>query len=164
MAPATKPIFRLTLLAAIALVSGCYQFHLVGPSEPDPVTPPQSVSVTVEYRQPGSCAPDSSDCQVPVVFSGSWMNRAATFSLTRVGTTQAWRGTAYAVPVNFPPRGGPYSVQVYDPLLKNDPCQGYTAQRLVVGGESVRSLADENTPQARGLIYVDTEGHGRNVY
>jgi len=159
-----KRIFRLALPTVATLASGCYQFHLVGPSQPDPVTPPQSVSVTVEYRQPHLCAPDSSDCQAAVLFSGSWMDRAAAFSLTRVGTTDAWRGTAYAVPVNFPPRGAAYSVQIYDPLLKDDSSQGRTAQRLVIGGETVRSVADENTPQAHGFVYVDAEGRGRNVY
>ena len=164
MAPAMKRVLRLILITTAAVAGGCYQFHLVGPSQPDPVTPPQSVTLTVEYRQPRLCAPDSSDCQTAVIFSGSWMDRAAAFSLTRVGTTESWRGTAYAVPVNFPPRDAAYSVQIYDPLLKDEPSQGRTAQRLTIGGETVRSLADENTPQAHGFIYVDAEGHGRNVY
>lgn len=157
-------IALLTLLTAAGLSFGCYEFHLVGPEDPTPITPPQAVSVTVEYRQPHLCPTDSTDCQSAVLFSGSWMDRAAAFSLVRVGTTEFWRGTAYGVPVNYPPRDAPYSVQIFDPLLRHEPSEGRTAQRLVIGGESLRSGSGEDTPNARGLVYVDANGRGHNVY
>jgi hypothetical protein len=159
-----KRVFCSVLLAATTLGSGCYQFHLVGPSEPEPVSQPQLVSVMIEYRQPFACQADASACDQAVTFSASWMQAGTQFSLVRDAGNTVWRGTAYAVPVNYPPRAAAYSVQVFDPLLKDEASAGKTAQRLVIGGENVRSLADENTPQARGFIYIDAEGHGRNVY
>jgi hypothetical protein len=157
-------IALLTLLTAAGLSFGCYEFHLVGPEDPDPVTPPQTVSLTIEYQQPPFCLTDSTACQQPVVFYGSWMRSGAQFSLVREAGRNVWRGTAYAVPVNFPPRGEPYDVHVFDPVLQNDPCEGMTAQRLAVGGETLIYFADESTPKARAFLYIDSNGHGRNVY
>jgi hypothetical protein len=159
-----KRIARPALLAVTAFASGCYQFHLVGPTQPDPVPAPQLVSVTVEYTQMLPCTADSSTCQATVTFDGSWMQPGAQFSLVRDPGNGVWRGTVYAVPVNFPPHGDPYRVRVHDPTLANGATEGWTGRRLVVGGESVRSLAGTGTPTEHGVVYVDANGYGHNVF
>jgi hypothetical protein len=161
------PAFHRTHLPSVVLAAllatGCFNFHSVGPDQPDPYSPPSLVSVTIEYRQPADCL-SSDGCDGPVLFWGSWMVRGADFSLVEDSTTRIWRGVALAVPVNFPPRTGAYQVRVYDPFLRAGPSAGMTSLSLSVGGESLRSSTDENTPQACGFIYIDSNGQGRNPF
>ena len=159
-----KRIARPALLAVAAFAGGCYQFHLVGPTEPAPVSAPQLVSVTIEYSQTLPCTADAATCQAAVTFDASWMQPGAQFSLVRDPGKGVWRGTVYAVPVNFPPRSDPYRVRVHDPTLADGPTQGWTGRRLIIGGESIRSLSDTDTPTEHGLVYVDVNGQGRNVF
>ena len=152
----------LLLLATFGL-AGCYEFHLTGPEDPDPVDTPQLVSVTVEYWQVAGCQGEPV-CKEPVNFQASWMQPGAEFSLVRDPANQVWRGTAYGVPVNFPPRGAPYYVRVYDPMLRDRPNGGKTGERLTVGGEAIRKLVNQNTTSEFGTIFIDTTGRGHNVY
>ncbi len=157
---------RLASVACLALaLAGCFEFHSVGSDQPDPFLPPSQVSVTVEYRQPADCL-STEGCDGPVIFWGSWMVKGSGFSLSGDPTTRTWRGLAYAVPVNFPPRDGtgPYAVRVYDPFLRAGPSGGQTSLRLSVGGESLRSSTNEDTPEARAFVYVDSNGQGRNPF
>jgi hypothetical protein len=157
---------QLTLGGAVltALAAGsCYNFHLVGPEDPEPVAPPTLVSVTIQYEQLGNCEGRPA-CSEPVVFSATWMRTGGEFSLEPVGTTHVWRGTALGVPVNFPPSTPPHGVRVRDPYLRDEPSQGLTSERLIVGGEVVRTHLGEGTPDAVGLIYIDPNGQGRNTF
>src|SRR5205823_2881598 len=72
-----------------------------------------------------------------VVFFGSWMQAGEEFFLKKEPGRFVWRGTAPRVPVNFPPRGEPYLVRVYDPHIVGGPTEGITADRLKVGGEAL---------------------------
>ena len=154
-------------LASVAcaglILAGCFDFHSVGSDQPDPFLPPSVVSVTIEYRQPAYCL-STQGCDGPVVFWGSWMVQGSGFSLTEDATTRTWRGLAYAVPVNFPPRTDPNAVRVYDPFLRTSPSGGQTSLRLLVGGELLRSSTNENTPDARAFVYIDSNGQGRNPF
>lgn len=146
------------------LTASCYDFHLVGPEDPEPYSPPDLVTVTIEYHQPAECLAAPERCDEKVVFWGSWMVPGRDFSLEKDAGGRIWRGAAYAVPVNFPPRGAPYDVRVVDPYLFDSGSNGMTALRLSVGGELIRMQAGEGTPQAHGVVYIDSNGQGRNPF
>ena len=121
-------------------------------------------SVTIEYLQPNECVEGSPRCDDPVVFFGSWMQPGQEFLLRPEPGRYVWRGVATGVPVNFPPRGAPHAVRVYDPHMVGSLTEGVTAERLKVGGEA--NLRRDNPGGIRevGLIYIDENGQGRNLY
>jgi len=154
---------RGALALAGLLLSACYEFRLAG-TEPEPINPPRLVSVTIEYRQPGCLG--GPYCQDKVWFYGSWMQVGTQFTLTRDPGNNVWRGVAYGVPVNYPPHEGnyePYQVRIYDPHLYESPTEGYTAERLRVGRESL-SVIETRSSDAYALVYIDENGLGHNAY
>ncbi|MBN2369956.1 MAG: hypothetical protein JXO72_05665, partial [Vicinamibacteria bacterium] len=151
------------VLLALSL-AGCYEFHLVGPEDPPTISPPEIVSVEISYRQPDACEGRGRACEGNVVFYGSWMRNGAEFSLAADATNRVWRGTAYGVPVNYPPRDAPYSVHVYDPFLSQTSSRGMAGERITVGGEKLMEVAWEGTVHARALVLVDQNGQGHNPY
>lgn len=148
-----------------ALLSACSDSDepLVGPAAPV-LTPPATVSVTVEYRQPNGCINVATPCDEPVVFFGSWMQQGGEFQLRREPGAFVWRGTAHAVPVNWPPRDDPYQVRVFDPHLREGYNQGYVADRIILGGEALLRLDGGGGPSQHALAYVDDNGRGHNPY
>ena len=147
-----------------ALLGGCYDFHLAGPEDPPADVLPRTVSVSVEYRQPSKCANDPARCDDPVIFYGSWMREGNEFSLTGDLNSHVFRGTALVVPVNYPPRDQPYSVKVYDPYLQRTSTAGFSARRLVVGGEVLTRIESYGDRQERALMFVDENGLGHNPF
>ncbi len=154
------------LLLGLAVTSGCYDFHLAGPEDPSLLPTPRLVSVAIEYRQPGSCNnPDTSRCGDLVVFFGSWMRPGAEFFLRADPGSHVWTGVAHGVPVNFPAAGGePYRVRVFDPRLRGELTEGFTAERLKIGGQVVQRIDRPGGKNEAGLIYIDENGRGRNPY
>ena len=154
----------LRLLTACLFAGACEDFRLDGPVDPEPLSPPRTVSVTVEYLQPNGCVAGSPRCEDNVVFFGSWMRPGEEFFLRPQPGRFVWRGTATNVPVNFPPRGQPHAVVVYDPYLVGTPTAGLTAARLKVGGEAITRFDSPGNPRETGLIYIDENGQGRSLY
>lgn len=152
------------LLGAVALVPACYDFHLSGPEDPDPLPQPQLVNVTVQYRQPNGCENSEGRCSDRVVFFGSWMHPGAEFFLKADPGSHLWTGVAQGVPVNFPPRDQPYQVRVYDPYLFDAPTGGITAERLSVGGETITRYDRPGSPAESGLVYIDANGFGHSPF
>ena len=152
------------LITACLLAGACTNYHLDGPSDPAPVSPPRLVSVTVEYLQPNECVEGSPRCEDNVVFFGSWMRPGEEFFLRPDPGRYIWRGTATNVPVNFPPRGQPHYVRVYDPHMVGSPTEGVTAARLKVGGEAISRFDSPGGTRESGLIYIDENGQGRNLF
>ena len=159
-----RPRPPLLLLAACLLAASCDDYHLDGPVDPEPLSPPRTVSVTVEYLQPNGCVAGSPRCEDNVVFFGSWMRPGEEFFLRPQPGRFVWRGTATNVPVNFPPRGQPHAVVIYDPYLVGTPTAGLTASRLKVGGEAISRIDSPGNPREVGLVYIDENGQGRNLY
>jgi hypothetical protein len=159
-----RPRRLLRLLTACLLAAACEDYRLDGPVDPEPLAPPRTVSVTVEYLQPNGCVEGSPRCEDNVVFFGSWMPSGEEFFLRRQPGRFLWRGTATNVPVNFPPRGQPHAVRVYDPYLVGTPTAGLTAARLKVGGEAISRIDSPGSPREVGLVYIDENGQGRNLY
>ncbi len=157
------PLALCVALVAALFLPSCNPFHQVGPEDPTPVVSPALVDVAVEYWPVQPCR-TAIQCADPVVFYGSWMRPGGQFDMTLVAATGVWRGVAYDVPVNFPPRGAAYEVHVYDPRLKAHGSKGITALTLVVGGEQLRQVLDEGSPQARGDVYIDVNGQGHNPF
>jgi hypothetical protein len=156
---------RVGLGAVLALGSaGCYSFHLTGPEDATPVSPPGLVSVTIEYRQPNGCLNDSAKCNDLVVFFGSWMQPGQEIILKNDPGGFIWRGMALAVPVNFPPRDEPYYVRIFDPHLQHTDTEGITADRLKVGGEALKRFDAYGTPYESGLVFVDDNGIGHSPF
>lgn len=151
--------------ALLALLGGCYDFHLTGPEEAPPVPTPRLVSVTIEYRQPPGCL-GGGRCNDQVVFFGSWMRPGTEFALTRDAGNFVWRGVAYGVPVNYPPRENPapYEVRIYDPHLLASPTEGFAGERLTVGGESLKYVESPGRPDVHSLVFIDENGQGHNPY
>jgi hypothetical protein len=151
---------------AALLSTSCYDFHLTGPEDPAPVSPPFLVSVTVEYRQPNECVEGSprERCDDKVVFFGSWMQPGGEFVLTREPGRFVWKGVATGVPVNYPPREQPHYVRVFDPHMVGAPTGGVAAERLTVGGEYITRFDKPGGTQESGLIYVDANGYGHNAF
>ncbi|HUG53801.1 MAG TPA: hypothetical protein VMR21_09370 [Vicinamibacteria bacterium] len=154
------------LVAAITFTSAsCNAFRrTAGPDEAPPVEPPDTVSVTVEYEQIVECVPGSPRCEDNVVFFGSWMQPGEEFFLRKEPGRYVWRGRAERVPVNFPPRGQPYLVRVYDPHIVGGPTQGITADRLRVGGELMTRFYSPGNPFESGLVFIDQNGQGRSPF
>jgi hypothetical protein len=159
-APAKSARRPLLLLAAVS-AAAC--FRLVGPEEPEPVTSPQLVPVSIEYRQPVGCNAPDLLCGGPVIFFASWTREGGEFALERIGDTNIWRGVAQSVPVNYPPRDDPYRVRVFDPFLLQDDLEGVTANRLRVGGELLTRLSDVGDEDESALVYIDEDGRGHNA-
>jgi len=153
-------------LGAVLLTAlgGCYNFHLAGPEDAPPVSPPGLVDVTIEYRQPQACLNTPSRCDDLVVFYGSWMRQGQEIILTLDPGGFIWRGLARAVPVNFPPRDDPYFVRIFDPHLRDTETLGITAERLKVGGEPLKSFDAYGTPIESGLLFIDDNGVGHSPY
>lgn len=149
------------VLLAVATAS-CYDFHLTGPEDAPTVQPPALVSVTIEYRQPNGCLGVGPACDTPVVFFGSWMGKGGEFPLVRDPGTFIWRGIATGVPVNYPPRDSPYAVRIYDPYLRLSCSEGFTSDRLTVGGESLTRWDGGGCADQHALVYVDKNGRGHN--
>jgi len=154
----------LCVLGACLLATACDDYRVDGPVDPEPLAPPRTVSVTVEYLQPNGCVEGSPRCADNVVFFGSWMRPGEEFFLRPQPGRFLWRGTATNVPVNFPPRGQPHAVVVYDPYLVGTPTAGLTASRLKVGGETITRFDSPGSPRETGLIYIDENGQGRDLY
>ena len=156
---------RLALAAAaVVLGAGCPTLHLPGPTEPPEVPSPRLVTVTIEYRQPNGCINQSTPCEEPVVFYGTWMRPGGEFRLDPAPGTHIWRGQAFAVPVNFPPRDDPYEVRIFDPYLRESTTGGFTAQRLQVGAENITHVETPGGHDEHGLVYIDDNGHGRSPF
>jgi hypothetical protein len=158
--------WRAAALASAALTAAsCNAFkRTAGPDVAAPVNPPATVSVTVEYDQVPECVEGSPRCVDNVVFFGSWMQPGEEFFLTKEPGRYVWRGTATRVPVNFPPRGDPYLVRIYDPHIVGGPTGGITADRLKVGGEFIVDFYSPGNPYESGLIYIDANGLGRTPF
>jgi hypothetical protein len=139
---------------------GCWSLY--APDDAPPVNPPQTVSVTVEYRQPQGCINVVTTCDEPVVFFGSWMHPGQEFNLTPEPGSYVWRGTARGVPVNYPPRDQAYLVRIFDPFLRENSAGGVTAQRLVVGGELLDRFDKPGGHDESALVYIDASGTGHN--
>jgi len=159
-------IRRLGLLAALAVGTlSCNAFkRTAGPDQAAIVNPPNTTAVTVEYDQVPECVEGSPRCVDNVVFFGSWMQPGEEFFLTKEPGRYIWRGTATRVPVNFPPRGDPYLVRIYDPHIVGGPTGGITADRLKVGGEKITQFYSPGNPYESGLIYIDENGQGRTPF
>jgi hypothetical protein len=157
---------RAVLLAAAAFAAvSCNAFRrTAGPDEAPPVEPPLTVSVTVEYEQIVECVAGSPRCEDNVVFFGSWMQPGDEFFLKKEPGRFVWRGRAERVPVNFPPRGQPYLVRVFDPHIVSGPTQGVTADRLKVGGELMTRFFSPGNPFESGLVFIDQNGQGRSPF
>jgi hypothetical protein len=156
--------FRWLTVAAALATASCYDFHLTGPEDPEPVNHPHLVSVAIEYRQPFECANSQGRCNDPVVFFASWMEQGNEFRLTKDPAGFIWRGRANGVPVNFPPGDDPHAVRVYDPHLLDESTQGGTADRLRVGGQVLTVIDSPGEPRVVGLVYIDEDGIGHNPY
>jgi hypothetical protein len=151
------------LLLMALLGAGCYDFHLAGPSAPPEVSPPGLVNVTIIYRQPPGCL-GGDHCDDKVVFFGSWMVPGTEFTLTRDPGNYVWRGLAFGVPVNFPPKGDAYEVRIHDPHLDESPTEGWTALNLTFGGEVLTTIQEPSNPSIHALVYVDQNGIGHNAF
>jgi len=163
-APRARRVSRLALLAAGLSLLSCNAFRRSGPDEAPTVSPPRSVSVTIEYTQVNECVAGSPRCEDNVVFFGSWMQAGQEFFLKKDPGRFVWRGTATSVPVNFPPRGQPYFVRVYDPHLVGSPTEGVTAERLKVGGELITRFFSPGNASEAGMVFVDDSGQGHSPY
>ena len=158
------PKTKLAVLLAAVLAASCDDYHIDGPTFPEPVSPPRLVSLTVEYLQPNECVEGSPRCDDPVVFFGSWMEAGQEFLLRKEPGRFVWRGTAFNVPVNFPPRGPAHAVRVYDPHMVGSLTEGVTAERLKVGGEAITVRDNPGGIREVGLVYVDENGQGRSPF
>jgi len=166
MTEATRPR-RLHYLAALLLALGgnaCYDFQLAGPEDPPALPATRTVSVVIEYEQIPDCYNAAGRCDDLVVFSGSWMQPGAEFFLERNATTRTWTGVARNVPVNYPPSGDPHGVRIFDPHLQDALTEGYTAERLKVGGQRLLRISGSGGRNEVGLVYVDDNGQGHNPY
>jgi len=151
------------------LLGACNAFRrTAGPDEAPPANPPRLVNVTLEYRQSQHCDNAPERCDDPVVFFASWMrpptNGNNGILLTRDPGGFVWRGRAFNVPANFPPRDDPHAVRVVDPHLVWTATNGATAERLKVGGQVLTVFDSAGTPGESGLVYIDDNGQGRNPY
>jgi len=157
---------RAALAAFAALTAlSCNAFRrTAGPDEFAQVSPPGTVAVTVEYDQVVECVEGSPRCADNVVFFGSWMVPGEEFFLKKEPGRYIWRGTANRVPVNFPPRGEPYLVRIFDPHIVGGPTGGITADRLKVGGELLTRFYSPGNPYESGLIFIDDNGKGRTPF
>jgi len=156
----------LRVLTLCLVVTACDDYHIDGPVDPEPLSPPRTVSVTIEYLQPNGCVEGSPRCDDNVAFFGSWMRPGEEFFLQPQPGRFLWRGVAHNVPVNFPPHFGsqPHAVVIYDPYVVGTPTAGLTAERLKVGGEAITRYDSPGTPREVGLIFIDENGQGRDLF
>ncbi len=75
-----------------------------------------------------------------------------------------WRGLARSVPVNFPPQDEPYVVRIFDPFLRQSCAQGFSADRIVVGGEALIKNNGSGCSDQAAFVYVDANGRGHNPF
>jgi hypothetical protein len=155
---------RLALVAAVLSLLSCNAFQRAGPDAAPTVNPPRLVPVTIEYTQVNECVAGSPRCEDNVVFFGSWMQAGQEFFLRKEPGRFVWKGTAPDVPVNFPPRGQPYFVRVYDPHVVGSPTEGVTAERLKVGGEAITRFYSPGNAYESGMVFVDDNGQGHSPY
>jgi hypothetical protein len=154
-----------SVLAVALLGAGCDAFHKEGPEDPTPINPPTMVAVSIEYRQPVGCLEAAPRCAEAVVFYATWLPAGVGIPLLKdEGGTPVWRGRALGVPVNFPPRGEPYQVRVFDPHLRGDSLGGLSANRITVGSELLTRLRDAGTTDESALVYIDENGLGHNPF
>jgi len=150
-------------LPLFAALAGCYDFHKTGPSAPDPVPFPSTVSVRVEYVQPNGCTAPTG-CGDLVVFFGSWMRPGGEIQLARDPQSHVWTGVVTGVPVNFPPGGEPYRLRVYDPFLQDGASVRFTGQRVTLGGQVLSRTEKLSARDEAALAYVDSNGFGHNPF
>jgi hypothetical protein len=122
------------------------------------------VSVIIEYRQPEECLNLPEKCNDRVVFFPSWARNPSEFFLTAQPDGRVHSGVAHNVPVNYPPRDGPYRVRIFDPHLVGSLTEGFTAERLRVGRELITRIDGSGGRNETGLVYVDAQGFGHNAY
>jgi hypothetical protein len=156
----SRPAVALLALAFL----GCPDLHLEGPEDPSPIAVPDRATITVEYEQPAGCISVTVNCLDLVVFLGSWMPPGGQIFLTPDATRRFWTARIPGVPVNFPPRGQPYEVRVYDPHLQETASLRYTGHRLRVGGESLTQIRRPGSRDEAALVYVDSTGQGHNPF
>lgn len=155
---------RLVPMALALSAVSCFDFQPDPPAGPSAVPVGRYASVTVQYRQPASCANSTANgCNELVWFFGSWMKNGEEIPLVE-GPGRVWTAVVPSVPVNWPPNDEPHYVRVFDPRLLETATGGVTAARLVIGGEPLYYLDQPGTPQESGLIYVDDNGTGRSPY
>lgn len=160
----TAATARAGLIAVALMLAACYDFHQTGPEDPEPTPIPERASITVEYEQPAGCVGVGANCQDLVIFLGSWMPPGGQIFLTPDATRRIWTARITDVPVNYPPRGEPYEVRVYDPHLQETSAIRYTGQRLRLGSESLVRLARPGSRDEAALVYVDSTGTGHNPF
>ncbi|HET7293744.1 MAG TPA: hypothetical protein VFM88_15070 [Vicinamibacteria bacterium] len=156
-----KPVFPALVVAALALL-GCPDLHLEGPEDPTPVDIPARATVTIEYEQPPGCISTTVNCQDLVIFLGSWMPPGGQIFLAPDAQRRFWTARITGVPVNYPPRGKPYEVRIYDPHLQESSAIRYTGRRLRVGSETLTQLSLPGSRDEAALVYVDATGVGHN--
>ncbi len=126
-------------LVCLLTLPGCS--HPVGPEDAAELPHPDLVSVRLEYLQPGS-----------------------EFALELVPGTRIWRANAENVPVNYPPRGGPYEVRIFDPFIAAGATGGITANGITVGGEFLTQYSKVGTLAESALVFIDVNGQGHNAF
>lgn len=149
-----------SIAAATLTTAGCYDFHIIGPEDAPAIAHPNAVTVTITYRRPTACQNSGSPCSGNVVFFASWM-RDPNYIVLAPSAGHEMVGTARNVAVNFP-GGEPYAVYVHDPFIQDAGTCGVTAERLTIGGESVRVFEHPGGCREQGLIRIDASGKGRN--
>ena len=155
---------RCFAVLALAVPWVACDFQPDPPPGPTAVGPGRFVSVTIQYRQPSSCANAAAACENPVVFLGSWMRTGQELYLSSDPGSHVWTGVAPGVPVNWPPVDEPHLVRVFDPYLFETETGGVTAARLVLGGQMLDTYDQPGTPQESARVYVDDNGVGRNPF
>ncbi len=155
---------RALLFATALALLGCPEAHLTGPEDPAPPPVPERTTVTVEYEQPAGCISPVVNCQDLVIFVASWAAPGGQVFLVPDASRRVWTQRISDVPVNFPPRGDPYQVRVYDPHLQETGSIRYTGQRLRIGSESLTRIQHPGSRDEAALVYVDSTGQGHNPF
>jgi len=149
-------------LACLLAAFGCGR--PVGPEDAAQLPNPTLVSVRVEYVQPAACLTSNPSCANRVVFFASWLPPGSEFALELVSGTRIWRATADDVPVNYPPKGEPYEVRIFDPFIAASATRGITANRITVGGEFLTKYSYVGTTSEGALVFIDVNGQGHNAF
>src|SRR5258708_4101732 len=128
-------------------------------TRPAPLPSPSNTSRSWSAWPARHAAPTTSSS------SGAGCRRGGEESLLkREPGRSVWGGTAPRVPVNFPPRGEPYLVRIYDPHIVGGPTEGITADRLKVGGEALSRFYSPGNPYESGLVFIDQNGQGHSPF
>ncbi len=159
-----KATSRAALVAVALLLQACPDLHQEGPEDPSPLPLPERATISVEYEQPAGCISVGVSCQDLVVFLGSWMPPGGQIFLTPDASRRFWTARINDVPVNYPPRGDPYEVRIYDPHLQETSVLRYTGQRLRVGSESLTAIRRPGSRDEAALVYIDSTGLGHNPF